>query len=106
LTGEAVSIRLEPTTTSVAMSRIFLGAVLSAAEVDDATIDDARVFISDLATALVSEGEDVVIDARFGTGEVRVEGNLPGLVPEAGSLLLGDALGISDGRWILTVPTR
>ncbi|HEX6946920.1 MAG TPA: hypothetical protein VF246_06185 [Acidimicrobiia bacterium] len=105
MTGEAVSIQLEPSPSSVAMSRIFVAAVLSAAGVEETIVDDARVFISDLATALVSEGAAVQIEARFGNGEVRVEGNLPGLLPEAGSLLLGDSLGMSEGRWILTVPT-
>lgn len=105
MTGEAVSIRLEPAASSVAMSRIFLSSVLSSAGVDEAQVDDARVLISDLATALVREGEAVQIEARFGKGIVTVEGNLPGMVPEAGSLLLGDALATSDGRWMLTLPS-
>ena len=104
MTGEAVSIRLEPAASSVAMSRIFLGSVLSSAGVDEDRIEDAQVLISDLATALVGDGEPVLIDVRFGKAEVRVEGNLPGMVPEAGSLLLGDALAMGDGHWTLTLP--
>lgn len=86
------------------MSRIFLGSVLSAAGVDEDRLDDARLLVSDLATALVGEGEPVSIEARFGEGKVTVNGNLPGMVPEAGSLLLGDALAMADGRWTLTLP--
>ena len=99
-----MSIRLEPVASSVAMSRVFLGSVLSSAGVEDDRIEDARVFISDLATALVGEGRPVEIEARFGDDRVTVEGNLPGLVPEAGELLMGDAVAIEDGHWTLTLP--
>nr|PZN32794.1 MAG: hypothetical protein DIU67_07610 [Actinomycetota bacterium] len=106
MTGEAVSIRLEPTLPSVAMSRIFIVSVLAAAGADDTTVENARVFISDVSTGLVSEGAEILIEARFADGGASLGGNLPGLVPEAGSLLLGDLLEISENRWTLTVPTR
>ena len=44
------------------------------------------------------------VDEEEAFGEVTVEGNLPGLVPEAGELLMGDAVAIEDGHWTLTLP--
>lgn len=106
MTSGELHIRLEPTVASVAMSRIFVGSTLSRAGVDPVRVGDARVMVSDLATALVGEGEPVEIRARFDGSAVVVEGNLPGLMPEAGALLLGDALMAADGRWTLALPTE
>lgn len=106
MTGGELSIRLEPTVASVSMSRIFVTTALSVAGVDPVRVSDARLMVSDLATALVGEGEPVEIRASFDDDTVVVEGNLPGLMPEAGALLLGDALQTSDSQWTLTLPTR
>lgn len=103
--GGELSILLEPTVASVSMSRIFVTTALSVAGVDPVRVSDARLLVSDLATALVGEGERVEIRASFDQDTVVMEGNLPGLMPEAGSLLLGEALQTLDGRWTLTLPT-
>lgn len=106
MTDGELSIRLEPTVASVSMSRIFVGTALAVSGIDAERVSDAKLLVSDLATALVGEGEPVEIRASFDEDILVLEGNLPGLMPEAGSLLLGDALQTADGRWTLTLSVK
>jgi hypothetical protein len=85
------------------MARVFLASVLGAAGVDPTRIEDSTVLVSDVATVLVGDGEPVIMDVAFGGGQVTVKGNLPDMVPEAGAMLLGDAVRLADGQWTLTL---
>jgi hypothetical protein len=103
LTGETLSIRLDPTSTSVALCRVFVGGVLGVAGAPDRDVDDVRIAVSDIATALVEAGSEIEIHARITDGEVSFEGNRAGHVPEAGALLLGDRMTLGDARWVIRV---
>lgn len=97
-----MSIRLEPTPASVGMARIFVSSVLTVAGVSDRIVQDALIFVSDVATVLVGEQKPIDLDATLVDGSVSVEGNSPDMIPEAGAALLGDSLVVADGRWTLT----
>ncbi len=103
MTGESLSIRLDPAPDSVALCRVFVGGVLGVVGVPDQDVEDVRVAVSDFATGLVEAGVDIEIGARVAPGEVLLEGNFVGPVPEAGTLLLGGRMNLGDERWVITL---
>jgi hypothetical protein len=98
---DPITIRLEPTPGSVAMSRVFVGRILGAAGVRGQDIEDARIAVSDIASGLVEAGAAIQIEAVLRTGGATLSGNCAPDLPEAGRLLLGDRLRVDGQTWVI-----
>lgn len=59
--------------------------------------------MSDIATGLVEVGAVIEVQARIADGELSLEGNRAGEVPETGALLLGDRITLGDSRWLIRI---
>jgi hypothetical protein len=95
-------VRLGPVPEAAAMARIF--AAEASIGASDQEVEDLRIFVSDIATSLIEEGSEVLIEARL-TDQGRVlTGNCPTRLPATGHQLFGDRLAFEDGQWQIRLP--
>lgn len=103
MNGETLSLRLQPTPTSVAVCRVFVGDVLAVFGAPDREVEDIRIVVSDIATGLVEAGALIEIGASIGDGEMALEGNCVTELPQTARLLLSDLMTIGDRRWVVNL---
>jgi anti-sigma regulatory factor (Ser/Thr protein kinase) len=93
---------------NVVLARAFAAATLHVLEASDDHVADVRLIVSELVTALITDGVgQVVIDVVDGdppTMRVGSEGALPDLSSPVNRIVeasLGVGLDIVDGRWLI-----
>lgn len=98
---------LPPATTSPRLARLFVAQTLDTLGVEERTLDDLRVVVSDIATTLVRAGRQIEIEVEVeaDSGHVVVGGNRVDR-GDPPARLLGDALTEGGMGWQVRLPTR
>ncbi|MGF1664902.1 MAG: hypothetical protein ACFCVC_01365 [Acidimicrobiia bacterium] len=104
-------IVLDGAAENVVLARAFAAATLHVLGVPDDDVEGVRLIVSELVTALITDGADrvliEVIDGDQPALRIGSDGTLPSLTAPAGRIVeasLGVGLDVADGCW--RVPLR
>lgn len=98
---EPVEIRLSPAPQGPALARTFVTELMTHSGVDPDQVENVRIVVSDLTTALLETRQPVRLHARISDDEIMFRGTCPTELPATGALLLGGAMTVEDGEWAI-----
>jgi hypothetical protein len=101
LNPERAAVSISPSPLAPALARAFLRGTLSAASAATQDLDGLLIVVSDIATSLLSDGEEIQLEVESDGEQLVLIGNSPAVMPETARLLLDDRINDRDKQWIV-----
>ena len=101
---DPIEVRLATTPQAPALARTFVTELMAHSGVDADQMDNVRIVVSDIATALIETSQPVNLSADLADDAITFRGKCPIELPSTGGLLLGQAMTVENGEWAIRLP--
>jgi hypothetical protein len=101
---DPIEIRLATVPGAPALARTFVTELMTHSGVDPDQMENVKIVISDITTALLAEQQPVRLLAEMADDAITFRGTCPTEVPATSALLAGEVMTVEGDEWAIRLP--